>query len=147
MASSEAIWSGSTLFAKVGVIVNSRIRVNIFKPLFLLLLFFVVVVFFIRNIYTYNHTTHLICKLLWCKLFSYFKSHHAKRELNTNAGPDQPANLQSDQGLHSIQWLWTLLETPEEYWRTWVIFPNVLADPDFTYSYLHLHLSIMQAFC
>ena len=28
MASSEAIWSGSTLFAKVGVVVNSRIRVN-----------------------------------------------------------------------------------------------------------------------
>ena len=27
MASSEAIWSGSTLFAKVGFVVNSRIRV------------------------------------------------------------------------------------------------------------------------
>ena len=29
MASSEAIWSGSTLFAKIGVVVNSRIRVNL----------------------------------------------------------------------------------------------------------------------
>ena len=29
MASSEAIWSGSILFAKVGVVVNSKIRVNI----------------------------------------------------------------------------------------------------------------------
>ena len=28
MASSEAIWSGSTLFAKVGVVVKSRIRVK-----------------------------------------------------------------------------------------------------------------------
>ena len=28
MASSEAIWSGSTLFANVGVVVNSRIRVK-----------------------------------------------------------------------------------------------------------------------
>ena len=28
MASSEAIWSGSTLFAKVGVVLNSRIRVK-----------------------------------------------------------------------------------------------------------------------
>ena len=28
MASSEAIWFGSTLFAKVGVVVNSRIRVK-----------------------------------------------------------------------------------------------------------------------
>ena len=28
MPSSEAIWSGSTLFAKVGVVVNSRIRVK-----------------------------------------------------------------------------------------------------------------------
>ena len=30
MASSEAIWSGSTLLAKVGVVVNSRVRVKIF---------------------------------------------------------------------------------------------------------------------
>ena len=28
ITSSEAIWSGSTLFAKVGVLVNSRIRVK-----------------------------------------------------------------------------------------------------------------------
>ena len=28
MASEEAIWSGSTLFAKVGVVMNSRIRVK-----------------------------------------------------------------------------------------------------------------------
>ena len=35
MASSEAIWSGSTLFAKVGVVVNSRIRVirNKYAPI------------------------------------------------------------------------------------------------------------------
>ena len=29
MASSEAIWSGSTLFTKVGLVVNSRIRVKV----------------------------------------------------------------------------------------------------------------------
>ena len=28
MASSEAFWSGAMLFAKIGVVVNSRIRVN-----------------------------------------------------------------------------------------------------------------------
>ena len=33
MASSEAILSGSTLFAKVGVVVNSKIRVNSWKTL------------------------------------------------------------------------------------------------------------------
>ena len=29
MASEEAIWSGSTLFSKIGVVVNSRIRVKV----------------------------------------------------------------------------------------------------------------------